>query len=97
MSGVTGPSSGSTAPIRSDFTMEDSIQKGVALTNKYNSDIQEKLHPGFWRSAYEAVPIVGGKAKNDREFQIETLKNANQLIARIFESMSKAFEKMAGR
>ena len=84
MANVKGPTGGG--------NIYTSFQQSIVTQNNFLTQQQQLDHPGFWRRAYEDIPIIGYNAEHQRMDQIDALKNAQQLIEQIRESIANAIE-----
>lgn len=96
MDGIT-PTTATPATIKpaANFNVNESFDRSVALQNQYAKMAHDANQVGLWQGLKEMVPIYGTKVKNERMEKVEMLKSVNELIARIRESMAKAYEGMA--
>lgn len=96
MDGIT-PTTATPASYKpaANFNVNEAFDRSVALQNNYRKMAEDANHVGMWQGLKEMVPIYGKNVKAKREEKVEMLKNINQLIAQIRESMAKAYENMA--
>ncbi|HEY9854944.1 MAG TPA: hypothetical protein V6D05_04340 [Stenomitos sp.] len=78
-----------------NFNVNEAFDRSVALQNQYSKMAEDANHVGVWQGIKEMIPIYGKNVQNKREEKVEMLKNINQLIAQIRESMARAYEGMA--
>lgn len=95
MSGISNSSAPSAQPMHlakpgSSYDLEQSLQKGVIERNHYLKMAEDANHVGFFGGVWEHI---NPNAKAKREDRVQTLRNANDLVEKIMEAMTRAFEK----